>query len=221
MAFLASARDDRRSAFYVTGPHGIEQRGERRPIQVTFVDATDCASLPSALNERRSSGVAGWMDLRFASVAVNPVQRPCGIGIGHTTPVQQHKVEVCALGSDELVDDVADQIHQDARPHRSLPRRVSGCRHLPVVSYARLDNWADVEKGEALGVVPDPLGEAETEVLAPVSGIIVGCTNLPVVNEGDALFNIAESTSERLGDTVDEITSQLKGDALFDEDEIL
>ena len=37
----------------------------------------------------------------------------------------------------------------------------------------------------------DPFGETEAQVLSPFSGIIIGRTNLPLSNEGDALFHIA------------------------------
>lgn len=48
-----------------------------------------------------------------------------------------------------------------------------------------------VDKGSLLGVVADPFGEKESEVLSPYSGIIIGKTNLPLVNEGDALYHVA------------------------------
>ena len=80
---------------------------------------------------------------------------------------------------------------------------------------------AEVEKGEPLGIVADPFGEQETEVPANRSGIIIGRTNLPVVNEGDALFHIAETKRNDPGSAIDEITLQLEADPLFDEDEII
>lgn len=56
---------------------------------------------------------------------------------------------------------------------------------------------ARVKKRDLLGVLSDPLGEHEVEVRAPTSGIIIGRTNLPLVNEGDALFHIATFESPR------------------------
>ena len=50
---------------------------------------------------------------------------------------------------------------------------------------------ARVKKDSLLGVIADPFGEQETQVLSSFSGIIIGRTNLPLVNEGDALFHIA------------------------------
>lgn len=51
---------------------------------------------------------------------------------------------------------------------------------------------AVVEQGQTLGVISDPFGEKEEVVHATLSGIVVGRTNIPLVNEGEALFHIAE-----------------------------
>ena len=48
-----------------------------------------------------------------------------------------------------------------------------------------------VRSGQVLAIIADPLGEAETDVVSPTDGVVVGRTNLPLVHEGDALFNIA------------------------------
>lgn len=48
-----------------------------------------------------------------------------------------------------------------------------------------------VKKDTLLGMVADPFGETETSVTSTFSGIVIGRTNLPLVNEGDALFHIA------------------------------
>ncbi|MES9860293.1 MAG: succinylglutamate desuccinylase/aspartoacylase family protein, partial [Candidatus Thiodiazotropha sp. 4PDIVS1] len=48
-----------------------------------------------------------------------------------------------------------------------------------------------VKKGTLLGVVADPFGESEFQLNSPFSGIIIGRSNLPLVNEGDALYHIA------------------------------
>ncbi len=50
---------------------------------------------------------------------------------------------------------------------------------------------ARVHEGQCLGVVADPFGEREAEVKTPASGIVIGRINLPLVNEGEALFHIA------------------------------
>ncbi len=50
---------------------------------------------------------------------------------------------------------------------------------------------ARVKKDELLGIVSDPFGEKEENICAVADGIIIGKTNIPLVNEGEALFHIA------------------------------
>jgi predicted deacylase len=50
---------------------------------------------------------------------------------------------------------------------------------------------AHVQKNDLLGMISDPFGETEFEVRAHINGVVIGRTNLPLVNEGDALFHIA------------------------------
>jgi hypothetical protein len=79
-----------------------------------------------------------------------------------------------------------------------------------------------VEQGMLLGITSDPFGEKERNVLAEQAGLIVGRTNLPVVNEGDGLFHIAEFNERYDAETtLDSLASQLEADPLFDEDEII
>ena len=75
---------------------------------------------------------------------------------------------------------------------------------------------------DVLGVISDPFGEVETEVTADYGGLIVGRTNLPVVNEGDGLFHVAEvSRRDDPEAAIGQLTSQLEAAPLFDEDEII
>lgn len=50
---------------------------------------------------------------------------------------------------------------------------------------------AMVQPGTRLGTISDPLGNKEVRVVSEIDGILIGKTNLPVVNQGDGLFNIA------------------------------
>lgn len=58
-----------------------------------------------------------------------------------------------------------------------------------------------VRKGELLGDISDPFGNHEFEVRAHKTGMIIGASVLPLVNNGDALFNIATFDESR---TIDE-----------------
>ena len=53
---------------------------------------------------------------------------------------------------------------------------------------------ARVEEGQKLGTLSDPLGEEELPILAPTDGVLIGRTNLPLANEGDALFHLGVFT---------------------------
>lgn len=65
---------------------------------------------------------------------------------------------------------------------------------------------AYVKKGECLGMVAAPYGDeqSEAEVIASCSGVIIGRTNIPLVNEGEALFHIARfNRPDEVADTVE------------------
>lgn len=63
---------------------------------------------------------------------------------------------------------------------------------------ATVGKGQQVETGDLLASVSDPFGENETEILAPVDGVIVGRVNMPLVHEGDALFNIARAEGTQI-----------------------
>lgn len=74
-----------------------------------------------------------------------------------------------------------------------------------------------VNEGDSIAFISDPFGQAESEVLPPRSGVIIGRTNLPVVNQGDALFHIARvSSPDDVEDHVEQVESDIENDPLFD-----
>jgi len=79
-----------------------------------------------------------------------------------------------------------------------------------------------VEAGTVLGTISDPFGESEVELTATRPGIIVGRSNMPVVNEGDALFHVADIGKPAHAEAAMEgIAAQMDAAPLFDEDEII
>lgn len=80
-------------------------------------------------------------------------------------------------------------------------------RPLPPAELANGSSWARapidgilrpkvrlgtrVAKGDVLGKVADPFGNAEASVEAMADGIVIGMSRLPLANEGEALFHIA------------------------------
>ena len=60
------------------------------------------------------------------------------------------------------------------------------------ISHSKHKLGQYVKKGEALCVIKDPFGATDSiNVYSPEDGIIVGKNNLPLVHEGEALFQIA------------------------------
>ncbi len=67
-----------------------------------------------------------------------------------------------------------------------------------------------VERHEVMGIISDPFGEEDEDVLAPAEGIIIGRTNIPLVNEGEALFHIAQfKDSENVLEQVEEFQNDM------------
>lgn len=79
-----------------------------------------------------------------------------------------------------------------------------------------------VKKGAVIASVSGPLGETEEDVLAKHSGVIIGRTNLPIVNRGDALFHIARVDDlEDAEATIGTRVQNAEADPLFDGIEIV
>ncbi len=79
-----------------------------------------------------------------------------------------------------------------------------------------------VSIGTRLAVVYDPYGEGEFPIDSPIHGIVIGRTNIPAVNQGDALFHIAKvENAPALGEHYDRLERRLESETLPDEDEII
>lgn len=67
-----------------------------------------------------------------------------------------------------------------------------------------------VSEGQRLAVVSDPLGETQEKVQAPIDGIVIGCSTLPLAHEGEALFHIAAFKSlSRAESKVEQFTAKI------------
>lgn len=86
-----------------------------------------------------------------------------------------------------------------------------------------------VHQGDVLASVTGLFGEDAMEMTSPVDGIIIGHATLPVVNQGDAVFHIAQVAQlEHAGERIESITdairaSEPEGSAqpMLDEDEVI
>lgn len=69
-----------------------------------------------------------------------------------------------------------------------------------------------VAKGQVLGIVADPFGNTEGEVVANADGIVIGQSNLPLANEGEALFHVARFDAiEEAENAVESFQSDFEG----------
>ena len=67
---------------------------------------------------------------------------------------------------------------------------------------------AHIEKGDVLGTINAPLGEASTKVKSPCGGIVIGQTTIPLVHQGEALFHIASfKTVSAVAEKIEELRS--------------
>jgi len=48
-----------------------------------------------------------------------------------------------------------------------------------------------VAKNSRIGMIADPFGGDEVDIISPVSGMVIGRLNLPLVHQGDAIIHIA------------------------------
>jgi len=110
-------------------------------------------------------------------------------------------------------------------------------RRSPVTMIANTSRWmrapqsgilrtlvgvgARVESGDTLAYINDPLGENTSTIDSTVDGIVIGKTNLPLVFEGEAVFNIAAyDASHKISDHIEAYHEYLapSGDVLDDEE---
>lgn len=70
-----------------------------------------------------------------------------------------------------------------------------------------------VKREEVLGLIDDPFSRDTYEVTATTGGIIIGCSEIPLVHEGEALFHIARFEDAReVADHVDTFHTVLSPD---------
>lgn len=79
---------------------------------------------------------------------------------------------------------------------------------------------AEVQENQTIGIIADPLGTSEVDVVAEAPGIVIGRTNLPLVYEGDALFHIASVDRRRKWEVEAFHEDYLPGDEELDPEDL-
>ena len=113
---------------------------------------------------------------------------------------------------------VSGAIHGDEIIGAEIVRRVS---RMKMLLYEGGEALRFNETAIRIGV-KGILGDNEQSVIATYSGVIIGRTNLPIVNQGDALFHIARFDDlEDAETTIETRAVSADKDPLFDGIEIV
>lgn len=119
-----------------------------------------------------------------------------------------------------------------------LPTRRKEQRSIPSPVVATSTQWvrapeggilqtraslgARVGRGDTLGTIGDAFGHDPVPVRAPNDGIVIGRTQLPVVNEGDALFHLLPLDGSQARESLEPIEAfqaEILGDLVDPEDQ--
>jgi predicted deacylase len=73
-----------------------------------------------------------------------------------------------------------------------------------------------VARNSKIGAIADPFGGEEVEMRSPVSGMVIGRLNMPLVHRGDAVIHIAHlDRLKGIGPVIEgfreEFTEEMKG----------
>ena len=107
-------------------------------------------------------------------------------------------------------------------------------RKMPVSTFCQSSPWVrapiggimrpykglgdHVAEGEVIAVMSGPLGDGATDVISPADGIIIGRSNMPIMNRGDAMFHVASVTDARKAAArMVEMENETEKDPIFEE----
>lgn len=62
-----------------------------------------------------------------------------------------------------------------------------------------------ISKGQVVAQSVNPHGEEMYAIRSTSSGIVIGISNIPVANEGEALFNIAQFEADEMDDAAENV----------------
>lgn len=57
-----------------------------------------------------------------------------------------------------------------------------------------------IQKGQVIAQTVNPHGDILYPLRSPYNGIVIGISNIPVANEGEALFNVAQYDDDVFGE---------------------
>ncbi|MDX1796757.1 MAG: M14 family metallopeptidase [Hydrogenovibrio sp.] len=103
----------------------------------------------------------------------------------------------------------------DARKKTVLARSSYWIRapHSGIFRSVIQDGGRVIANETLMGVISDPFGESEIEIYSPRSGVIIGQMRMPLVNEGEALYHVAQfARGDIAAETVDGFHEEMSSD---------
>lgn len=159
--------------------------GPATELAVTFGAPVALHSRPPEGSLRRAANRTGVHTVTFEG--------------GEILRFSEHSLEVGAAGVRRCLHHVGMIEHAPPAPEREvqLSRRSPWVR-APLGGILRMDVELGerVEKDRPLGKIAGPLGEGETVLRSSAAGTIIGLTDNPLVNRGDAVAHIARPDEE-------------------------
>lgn len=127
-----------------------------------------------------------------------------------------------ALRFDDASINAGVQGVQNVMKHlKMLKGRRRGKRISPVI--ARRSTWVraekdglvlrkvelgqTIQKNQVLAHTVNPHADEADIISSPVAGVVIGCSNIPVANEGEALFNVAQFEKETISEATEVVGS--------------
>lgn len=142
-------------------------------------------------------------------------------------------IDIGAAGVERVLAHIGMIAADDGLANVGIPARANRSVWVRVprggITHRECQSGDLVHAGDLLGTVTGLFGEDATELVSPIAGIVIGHATLPVVNQGDAVFHIAEVANlEHAGERIDSITDAIRAsepagaaEPMLDEDEVL
>ncbi len=150
-----------------------------------------------------------------------------------------------ALRFDEISIDIGTEGVKRVLAHIGMIAADDGLASVGIPARANRSSWVrsprggilhrerrsgdTVHEGDLLATVTGLFGEDAMAMPSPVDGIIIGHATLPVVNQGDAIFHVAQVANlEHAGEAIESITEAIRASEpegraqpMLDEDEVI
>lgn len=179
--------------------HGVDlHTGARHRYNLPQIRAD--LSNPEVLKLSQAFGASVILDSRIRDGSLREAVQEMNIPIllfegGEALRFNEEAIRVAVRGLLNVMEELGMYKAAARRPRSSntfvadSSRWVRATHGGIITSYKK--SGEKIEEGQVIGIVSDPFGDHPVPVLAPVSGLVIGQTVLPLVNQGDALFNVA------------------------------